>query len=140
MAAFVLDASVAVSWCFPGEPSENTPYSSRVLLELASHDAIVPEVWPFEIANAIFVACNKRRRISELQILEYLDLLKALPIRVERQDMWANLALESLARGQNVAAYDAAYLDLASRRRLPLATSDQPLRDAAIALGISLMS
>ena len=44
MAAFVLDASVAIAWCFPDDPTEDTPYSRRILQELASSDAIVPEI------------------------------------------------------------------------------------------------
>ena len=139
MAAFVLDASVAISWCFPGAPTEDTPYSRRVLSELAVNDAIVPEIWAFEIANSIFVAYSKRKRITEQQIHEYLELLKALPIRVETQSLWANVDLESLARRQNIAAYDAAYLDLALRTNLVLATSDDSLRQAAIAEGIAVL-
>ena len=53
MAAFILDASVAISWCFPGDPTEDTPYSRRILKELVANDAIVPEIWAFEIANNI---------------------------------------------------------------------------------------
>src|SRR5438132_8147298 len=98
MAAFILDASVAISWCFPGDPSENTPYSQAILKRLAIDDAVVPELWAFEIANSIFVSYSRRKRISELQIREYLDLLKALPIRIEGQSLWANVDLESLAR------------------------------------------
>ena len=140
MAAFVLDASAAISWCFPGDPAEDTPYSRRVLSELVVNDAIVPEIWAFEIANSIFVAYSKRKRITEQQIHEYLELLKALPIRVETHSLWANVDLESLARRQNLAAYDAAYLDLALRTNLVLATSDDPLRQAAIAEGIAVLS
>ena len=140
MAAFVLDASVAISWCFPGDPTEDTPYSRRVLTELVANDAIVPEIWAFEIANNIFVSYSKRKRISERQIAEYLSLLRALPIRVESQSLWANVDLESLARRQNVAAYDAAYLNLALRTGLALATSDEPLRRAAIAQGITVLA
>jgi len=139
MAAFVLDASVAVSWCFPGDPVEDTAYSRQVLKQLASGDALVPEIWAFEIANAIFVSHKQRKRITEQQIREYLSLLKALPIRVESQDIWANVDLESVARAQSIAAYDAAYLQLALRTRLPLATSDLPLRRAAIAQGITIL-
>jgi predicted nucleic acid-binding protein len=139
MAAFVLDASVAISWCFPGDPAEDTPYSRLVLKELVANDAIVPEIWAFEIANNIFVSYSKRKRISERQITEYLSLLRALPIRVESQSLWANVDLESLARRQNVAAYDAAYLNLALRTGLALATSDEPLRRAAIAQGITVL-
>ena len=139
MAAFVLDASVAISWCFPGDPAEDTPYSRRVLSELAVNDAIVPEIWAFEVANSIFVAYSKRKRITEQQIHEYLELLKALPIRVEAQSLWANVDLESVARRQNLTAYDAAYLDLALRANLVLATSDDLLRQAAIAVGIEVL-
>jgi predicted nucleic acid-binding protein len=139
MALFVLDASVAISWCFPGDPTENTPYSQAVLSRLAEDDAIVPEIWAFEIANSIFVSHSKRRRIDERQIQEYLDLLKALPIRVESQSMIENIDLESLSRRWGLAAYDAAYLDLAQRTGLPLATSDGPLRDAAIAEGVEVV-
>ena len=140
MAAFVLDASVAISWCFPGDPSEDTPYSRRVLKELVANDAIVPEIWAFEIANNIFVSYSKRKRISEQQITEYLSLLRALPIRVEAQSLWENGDLESRARRRNIAAYDAAYLDLALRTGFALATSDEPLRKAAIAEGITVLA
>jgi predicted nucleic acid-binding protein len=140
MSAFVLDASVAISWCFPGDPTEDTPYSRSVLRQLASNDAVVPEIWAFEVANAIFVSYAKRKRITEQQILEYLSLLKALPIRVEPQDLWANVALESLARRYDLAAYDAAYLSLAMRTGLSLATVDGPLKKAALAERITVLS
>jgi predicted nucleic acid-binding protein len=140
MADFVLDASVAISWCFPGDPAEDTAYSRRVLNELAVNEAIVPEIWAFEIANSIFVSYSKRKRITEQQISDYLELLKALPIRLEAQSMWANVGLESLARRQNLTAYDAAYLDLALRTNLALATSDGPLRQAATAEGIAVLA
>jgi predicted nucleic acid-binding protein len=110
-----------------------------VLSELAVNDAIVPEIWAFEIANSIFVAYSKRKRITEQQIREYLELLKALPIHLEARSLWANVDLESLARRQNLTAYDAAYLDLALRTNLVLATSDGSLRQAAIAQGIALL-
>lgn len=72
MATFALDASVAISWRFPGDPTEDPPYSRRVLKELISNDAIVPEIWAFEIANNTFVSYSRRKRISEQQIVEYL--------------------------------------------------------------------
>jgi predicted nucleic acid-binding protein len=138
--AFVLDASVAISWCFPGDPTEDTPYSRKVLRELAANDAIVPEIWAFEIANSIFVSFSKRKRISEQQIEEFLSLLRDLPIRIESQDLWANVALEALARRHDLSAYDAAYLDLALRTNLALATSDGRLRQAAIAAGVTVLA
>src|SRR4029077_74939 len=140
MAEFVLDASVAFSWCFPGDPAEDTPYSRRILSRLATDEDLVPELWGFEIANIIFVAFNRRKRINQRQIDEYLMRLKALPIRVELNDVWANIALESQARKWNLPAYDAAYLELALRKKLPLATADDDLRKAAEVEGIKVLS
>ena len=118
-----------------------TPHTAGASLkELATRDAVVPEVWAFEIANGIFVSYSKRMRVTERQIADYLGLLKALPIRVETQGLWANVNLESLARRQNLAAYDAAYLDLALRTGLPIASSDAPLRQAALAQGIEVLA
>jgi hypothetical protein len=68
---------------FPAIPPRTPLYSRAVLGRLAVDDAIVPEIWAFEIANNIFVSYSRRKRISEQQVREYLDLLKALPIRVE---------------------------------------------------------
>jgi predicted nucleic acid-binding protein len=138
--AFVLDASIAVSWCFPGDPAENTPYSRRILSLLATDDAIVPQIWGFEVANTVFVSFSKRKRITEKQIDEYLRLLKALPIRVETRDLWSAVDLESQARKWNLTPYDAAYLDLAFRQALPLATTDDDLKRVATAEGIKVLS
>ena len=65
MEPFVLDASVAFSWCFPDDPSENTPYSRATLGLLEQADAVVPEIWPFEIGNSIFISYSKRKRIND---------------------------------------------------------------------------
>jgi predicted nucleic acid-binding protein len=139
MAGFVLDASVAISWCFPNDPTENTPYSRAILEHVEEADAVVPEIWPFEIANGIFVAYTKRKRITEADIHEYVQLLKSLPIRVTRGEWLRNIGLKALSRKHNLAAYDVAYLDLAIRERLPLATSDKELIQAALAEGVALI-
>ena len=139
MAEFVLDSSVAISWCFAGDPSEDTPYSRGVLRELTTQTAVVPEIWAFEIANNIFVSHNRRKRINSVQVAEYLNLLKALPIRVEAQPLWTNVDLECYARGLDIAAYDAAYLVLAKRKNLSLATSDEMLKAKASAEGIEIL-
>ena len=146
MAEFVLDASVAISWCFPGDPTEDTPYSHGILRELHGilrelivRDAVVPEIWAFEIANNIFVSHSKRKRISAQQIAEYLDLLKALPIRVESQPLWTNVDLEAFARRWDVAAYDASYLALAMRKNIPLATSDELLKRKDLDAGVKIL-
>src|SRR5258708_21638366 len=105
MEEFVLDASVAMSWCFPGDPTEDTPYSRRILSRLTADDAIVPDIWAFEIANIIFVAFSKRNRITQKQIDEYLQRLKPLPIRAQPSDLWANISLASLPRPLQLSAY-----------------------------------
>ncbi len=138
MQKFVLDACIAFAWCFPGDPAEFTPYSQTVLTRMDLWNAVVPEIWPFEIANTIYVSFSKRKRITEPQIQEFLDTLKDLPIQVERQDLWKNVALESIARKHNLAAYDASYLQLALSQSIPLATSDEGLKKAALACGVKL--
>src|SRR5579863_7692642 len=139
MPAFVLDASIAVSWCFPGDPAEDTPYSRRILSLLPTLDAMVPEIWAFEVANSIFVSFQKRKRITEQQIGEFLERLKALPISVEARDLWSNVELEAPSRKWNLTPYDAAYLDLAIRKGLPLATMDEDLKKAALIAGVPIL-
>lgn len=139
MPAFVLDASVAISWCFPGDPTEDTPYSRRILSMLVSNDAIVPQIWPYEVANCIFVSFSRRRRINEQQVQEFLDRLRALPIRAEQYDLWSTVALEASARQWNLSAYDAAYTALAKDKNIPLATTDVELRRRAQAEGITVL-
>jgi predicted nucleic acid-binding protein len=138
MDAFVLDASIAISWCFPSDPTENTAYSRAILELLETADAVVPEIWPFEIANGIFVSFCRRKRIDEDQVRRYVDLISSLPIRVDRRSWRETLSLESLARKHNLAAYDIAYLELAKRQSLSLATTDEGLIKAAQAEGVSL--
>lgn len=138
MGAFVLDASIAISWCFPEDPTENTIYSRQILELLETVDAIVPEIWPFEIANGIFVSFCRRKRVSEEQVKRYVELISSLPIRVDRRSWTATLSLESLARKHNLAAYDVAYLELAKRQGLSLATTDEGLIKSAQAEGVEL--
>src|ERR1700694_141344 len=139
MAAFVLDASIAVAWCFPGDPADDTSYSRHILELLATQDAVVPEIWAFEVANSIFVSFSKRGRITERQIQEYLQRLKALPISVESCDLWLNVGLEVQSRKWNLTPYDAAYLDLAVRKNIPLARAAGDLRRVARAEGIEIV-
>jgi predicted nucleic acid-binding protein len=139
MAEFVLDASVALSWCFPDDPTENTPYSRAILKRILEADAVVPEIWAFEIANGIYVACSRRKRITEADISNYIQLLGSMPIRVVRGEWLRNITLEALARKHNLAAYDVAYLDLALRENLPLATCDRELITAAAVEGVAII-
>jgi predicted nucleic acid-binding protein len=99
-------------------------------------EAIVPALWHLEIAN-VFLTGERRKRSSAADTAAWLGFLGALPITVDEETVdnaWAD-TLE-LARVHHLSVYDAAYLELARRRRLPLATLDARLRTAAIAAGV----
>ncbi len=77
MASFILDASVALSWCFPGDPTENTPWTRSILKQLAIDDAIVPEIWSFEIANSLF--CGPADELLRLSREKAIPLAGVVP-------------------------------------------------------------
>jgi predicted nucleic acid-binding protein len=134
---FVLDGSVTMAWCFDDEA---TPYTDGVRDRLAIARAVVPTIWPLEVANAALVG-ERRRRLDEARTVRFLALLGDLPIVVDdRTSGRAFGAIAHLARAHNLSAYDAAYLELAMRRALPLATLDAKLIAAARAVGVPLMA
>ena len=111
-----------------------------MLAALETTYAVVPALWPFEIANVLAVA-ERRRRISPDEIAEFLEMLRHLPIQVERREAaWIWQATTKLARAYKLSAYDAAYLELAAREHLPLATLDAGLQNAALALGVATVA
>jgi len=134
----VLDASIAVAWCFD---DEITPLTERILDLLSSGgEAFTPALWPLEVANALLVA-ERRKRISAARVTALLRRIGALPISVEAIE--SNRAFDqilSLARQQQLTEYDAAYLELALRRNLPLATLDDKLLQTARDMGIPLLT
>jgi predicted nucleic acid-binding protein len=134
---FVVDASLALSWCFEDETS---PLTDAALQRLMRGPAVAPAVWPLEVANGLRSA-ERRGRIDEQSIPAATHLLMSLPIEVDE-----TIGLEAaigrllpLARSVGLTSYDASYLDLATRRGLPLATSDEQLARAARAAGIKLL-
>lgn len=133
---FVLDASVAVAWCFEDEADAK---SERVLdLLSAGGEALVPSIWPLEVANALLVA-ERRGRIAMAQVTALLQRIAGLPISVDAAD--TRRAFEQilpLARQQNLTQYDAAYLELAMRRGVALATLEERLRKAAGDVGVGM--
>lgn len=133
---FVLDASVALAWCFEDEA---TPYADGLLARLQEDEAVTPAIWPLEVANGIRSA-ERRGRIDEREIPALTQLLMALPIRIEEVPLGAALKdVLPLARALGLSAYDAAYVDLALRRAAPLATIDEALARAATAAGAELL-
>ncbi|MBF8258810.1 MAG: PilT protein domain protein [Actinobacteria bacterium] len=135
MSGFVLDCSVAMAWCFE---DETNPYTEAVLQDLADTGAVVPSIWPLETVNVLLVA-ERRKRISKAQSRRFVELLQALPIAVDDVSaarVWDGVL--SLAREQQLSAYDAAYLELAMREGLPIATLDAALRKAAKRCGVAV--
>lgn len=133
---FVLDASVTLGWCFRDEANA---YAHRVLRRLADDSALVPAIWLLEVANGLLLA-ERRGRLSVADVAQVHGALAGLPIE------WQDLTLEQalgpvldLARAHRLSAYDAAYLELAMREGLPLATQDDALRAAAENVGVPLM-
>ncbi len=131
----VLDASVALPWHFEDETSE---YAEHVLDRLETDAAIVPALWPLEMANGLTVA-ERRGRLSPAKLARAVELSLDLPVLVD--EVSTHLALGpvlELARSQELSAYDAAYLELAMREGIPLATQDEDLRAAAGRVGVPL--
>ncbi len=132
-ALFVVDCSVSLAWYLSDETGE---YAKHVLRALKDASAHVPALWPLEMANGLLVA-ERRKRIAEADTMRVLDTIRVLPILVDDETHAHALgATMALAREYALSAYDAAYLELAMRLDVPLATADQALAGAARASGV----
>src|SRR5262245_60054002 len=112
VAAFVLDSSVTLSWFFKDEAN---PYADAVAARFPDASAVVPGIWPLEVANALVMG-ERRLRSTEAQAARWLGHLDSLPITVDTETSsraWGDVL--SLARSQNLSSYDAAYLEVALR-------------------------
>lgn len=134
--AFVADASVAIGWVHPAQATAE----SASMLDAMADGAIleVPALWPLEVANALTVLV-RRGKLRDEERLTGLGWLRSLPVRIDHE--MAPLAfsrLSELATSYRLSVYDAAYLELAQRRQLPLGCIDGPLRNAAHQAGVPL--
>lgn len=129
---FVIDASVTLAWCFEDEA---TPLTEALLDRVAEEGAAAPALWEYEVSNALLVA-ERRRRISEAQAARLVELVQQLPVAVDRVPTPMPTLL-AVARQHDLSTYDAAYLAMAERRGLPLATLDTRLRAAADRGGVA---
>ncbi len=113
MTAIVVDASVALAWCFPDEASE---YANAVLTGLAGYEVWGPAVWPLEVANAIAVG-ERRKRITQPEVRRFFELVEALTVQQDSLPLSASVSnILPLAQAYGLSAYDAAYLEVAIRR------------------------
>jgi predicted nucleic acid-binding protein len=132
--AFVLDASITACWAFQ---DEDHPDAGLAFQRMRAEEAIVPCLWWFEVRN-ILVVNERRRRISESDTAAFLLNLSRLRVQLER--LPEGDAVLRLARTHRLSVYDAAYLELAQRKGLPLATLDADLRKAAAKEGVARLS
>ena len=131
--ALVLDSSVSLSWFFP---DERTNFTEAALQLVEKEECWVPALWRLEFPNALLVA-EKRRRLTRAERLQVLDEVARLNLRVDPR-IHELRAISDLAERHNLSAYDAAYLELASRLDSALITLDEDLAAAATAAGVSV--
>ena len=132
---FVLDNSVVTGWYLSGQ---STDYTQAVATRLETDKALVPQLWQLELANVLKTACT-RGSLTQALALQILDTLAQLPIDVDAGAPPGQRHLFELAMRFDLSSYDAAYLELAMRHGVPLATQDQALRLAAQAAGVDVL-
>lgn len=134
--AFVVDSSVALAWCFEDEATAAT---RQLLNRMANEAAAVPAWWYIEISNVLALA-ERKGRITPVKVAEFIALIASLDLEIDVEaPSRAFTHLLPLCRTYHLTSYDAIYLDLAVRRRLPIATLDEPLRKAAKKIGIKVL-
>ncbi len=130
---FVIDASVALSWNYPDEVNQ---HSKAVLKQMATEKAWAPIIFWFEIRNVLLLG-ERRARSTKQATDDFLGFLQTLSIEIA--PLPSEGAVLPLARKHRLTFYDAAYLELARREQIALATLDQSLARAAIAEGVPLV-
>lgn len=132
--AFVLDASVSGAWALADEIS---PVAEVAAAKLKREIAVVPPLFWYEVRN-LLVINERRHRMTEDDSILYLELLSSYPIQVDPvQDERTSFRFARLYR---LSFYDAAYLALAHREGIPIATLDKDLRTAALQAGVPLLA
>lgn len=123
----MLDSSVALAMLLP---DERNAAADELADRLADSGACAPCIWPLEVRNALLAAL-RQKRISAKELEERLAVLSALPVAIESAPNADRLSMTvALARRYDLTSYDAAYLELAAHRAVPMATFDEPLRRA----------
>jgi predicted nucleic acid-binding protein len=131
MSLFVLDNSISMRWILETEKANDQHYAESVLLSLRSSEAHVPDLWHLEAVN-VLLGAEKRGEIITAELEGFISQLESLPIIVDTST--SNQAFSrtlALAKAYKLSSYNAAYLELAVRKGLPLATLDKDLIKAA---------
>jgi predicted nucleic acid-binding protein len=134
--AFVLCSSVALAWLLPGDhPAEADEIAQR----LEREPAVVPAVWTLEVGEGLRAA-EGRAGLTEDEAARSLEILQSLPVETDSGGPATQLHdTLALARVLSLSAADAAYVELALRRGLPLATLDDRLRHACMAARVPVL-
>ncbi|WP_159709903.1 type II toxin-antitoxin system VapC family toxin [Geminicoccus flavidas] len=132
----VLDCSMALSWFFE---DERTPAAEAVLAQVAEQGAVVPGIWRLEVGNALQAAVRRGRVDAAFRDASISDLALLDIVTDQETDGHAWAATLQLSDRFRLTTYDAAYLELARRRDLPLASLDRELRAAARVVGTALL-
>jgi predicted nucleic acid-binding protein len=135
--SLVLDASVTIAWCFEADA---TPYTEQILGRLEEGEqAWVPALWKLEVVNALLKA-KRQGRVTVERAKEFLGELLDLAIEIDNECLVkADNEIFQLGLEHQLSSYDAAYLELAQRRKLPRATEDNNLVLAAKARAVFLV-
>ncbi|HEX4044870.1 MAG TPA: type II toxin-antitoxin system VapC family toxin [Gammaproteobacteria bacterium] len=134
---FVLDCSVTIAWILFAD--DMTEKANKILAILEQGQAKVPTIWPLEVANVLCMSVRSKK-ISPLEVAEFKELLAALPINIDNTtSLKAMGSIYTLAEEQHLTIYDAAYLEIAIRDNIPLATFDKALKKAAQKIGVKLI-
>lgn len=133
---FVLDNSVVTGWFLP---EQATAYCAEIAARLEGDKALVPALWQLELSNVLKTACT-RGKLDLDTARQILDALGNLPIEIDAGPAPGQRQLFELAMRHKLSSYDAAYLELAMRHGLPIATQDAQLKDAAIAAGVDVLT
>lgn len=133
---FVADASVAIGWVHPGQATKQTAAMLAAIADGATLE--IPALWPLEVANALLVLVRRRKLVAD-ERQAALGWLRGLRLRLDHEmTALAFSRLSELADAHQLSVYDAAYLELAQRRKLVLGCKDGPLRTAATHAGVTL--
>jgi predicted nucleic acid-binding protein len=136
-AVFVLDSSVALTWCFR---KQRTELSTFALAQLRKGGlAVVPSLWALEVANVLARSVTEEAMTAS-QADGFVELLLMLPLRFEQTPPERALGdVRGLAVEAGLSAYDATFLELSGRLGIPLATLDERLARAARKAGVALL-
>ena len=133
MTSVVIDNSVFMAWCLG---DEDEPTAILAMQRVAEEGGVTPRIWWYELRNALLMS-ERRGRISPQQVAATLADTADLAVEIDENHNEASIL--DLTRRYELTVYDAAYLEVALRRNLPLATLDRRLREAAETMGVAVV-